>query len=155
MTPDKKYMSEVNLKNDSDFSFTPPSFDWSLFRVNPPYKNYNNSLNLYPDQTQDSELYCYYNILGNCDQKNVSDFDNIQNRTPTPFDILRGLDLDLEETIESYKNSDDVDKIYSEIQLKNPGFHETFTKYGIPDPIYKILIKRLIKLTLLYNDKSR
>ncbi len=30
MKPDEKYMSEVKLKNNSDFTFTPPSFDRSL-----------------------------------------------------------------------------------------------------------------------------
>lgn len=154
MRPDEKYMSEVNLKKDSDFYFTPPSFDESIFRDNPNDQNDNNFVELYPDETEQSELYCYYNISKDCEKKNTKDSDKTKNRTPTPFDILRGLDLDFEETLEPYKNSDDVDEIYSEIELKNPGLYETFAKYGVPDPIYQVITKRLIKLTLLYHNKK-
>ena len=63
-------------------------------------------------------------------------------------------ELDLQENLNPYKNSDDVNKIYSEIELKNPGLYETFTKYGVPDQISQVITKRLIKLTLLYHDKK-
>ena len=156
MTPGEKYMSEVKFKNDSDFTFTPPSFDRSLSNDDTVNDNSNSFLDLYPDQTERSELYCYYSIFGNSDKKNSKDFDKTKNRlyAPTPFDILRGLDLDFEETLNSNKNESDVEKIYSEIELKNPGIHSTFSKYGIPDPICKVVTKRLIKLALLYNKKE-
>lgn len=155
MKPDEKYMSEVKLKNDSDFTFTPPSFDRSLSMDNIVDENDNNDfLDLYPDQTERSELYCYYSIFGDCDKKNSKNYDKNKNRIPTPFDILRGLDLDFQETLESSKDRNDVDKIYSEIELKNPGLYETFAKYGVPDPICKVITKRLIKLTLLYHNKE-
>ena len=51
-------------------------------------------------------------------------------------------------------NETNVDKIYSEIELKNPGIHSTFSKYGIPDPICKVITERLIKLALLYNKEE-
>lgn len=155
MKPDEKYMSEVKLKNNSDFTFTPPSFDRSLSMDNLVDENDNNDfLNLYPDQTERSELYCYYSIFGDCDKKNSKNYGKNNNRIPTPFDILRGLDLDFQETLESNKDRNDVDKIYSEIELKNPGLYETFAKYGVPDPICKVITKRLIKLTLLYHNKE-
>ena len=116
----------------------------------------NEFLDLYPDQTERSELYCYYSIFGDCDKKNSKDYDKNKNknRTPTPFDILRGLDLDFQETLESNKDTNAVDEIYSEIELKNPGIYESFVKYGVPDPICKVITKRLIKLTLLYHNKE-
>lgn len=155
MKPDEKYMSEVKLKNNSDFTFTPPSFDRSLSMDNLVDENDNNDfLNLYPDQTERSELYCYYSIFGDCDKKNSKNYGKNKNRIPTPFDILRGLDLDFQETLESNKDRNDVDKIYSEIELKNPGLYESFAKYGVPDPICKVITKRLIKLTLLYHNKE-
>lgn len=155
MKPDEKYMSEVKLKNNSDFTFTPPSFDRSLTMDNFVDENDNNDfLDLYPDQTERSELYCYYSIFGDCDKKNSKSYGKSKNRIPTPFDILRGLDLDFQETLESNKDRNDVDKIYSEIELKNPGLCETFAKYGVPDPICKVITKRLIKLTLLYHNKE-
>ena len=152
MKPDEKYMSEVNFKNNSDFYFNPPSFDRSIFRDNPNYENDNNFIDLYPDQTERSELYCYYNIFDNCEQKNTKNFDNTQNRCSESFDTLK--ELDLQENLNPYKTSDDVNKIYSEIELKNPGLYETFTKYGVPDQISQVITKRLIKLTLLYHDKK-
>lgn len=156
MRPDEKYMSEVKFKNDSDFTFTPPSFDRSLATDDPVNDDSNNFLDLYPDQTERSELYCYYSIFEDCDKKNSKEFDKSKNRlsSPTPFDILRGLDLDFEETLDSTNNETDIDKIYSEIELKNPGIYGTFSKYGIPDPICKVITKRLIKLALLYNSKE-
>lgn len=155
MKPDEKYMSEVKLKNNSDFTFTPPSFDRSLSMDNLVDENDNNDfLNLYPDQTERSELYCYYSIFGDCDKKKSKNYGKNKNRIPTPFDILRGLDLDFQETLESNKDRNDVDKIYSEIELKNPGLYESFAKYGVPDPICKVITKRLIKLTLLYHNKE-
>lgn len=154
MRPDEKYMSEVNLKENLNFPFTPPSFNRNFSRDNPTNESDNNFLNLYPDETENSELYCYYNAFNGCKKKDSDNSNNTKNRIPTPFDILRGLDLDFEETLDPYSNSNDVDKIYSEIELKNPGIYETFSKYGIPDPISQVITKRLIKLTLLYYQKE-
>ena len=68
MTPGEKYMSEVKFKNDSDFTFTPPSFDRSLSNDDTVNDNSNSFLDLYPDQTERSELTFYYSIFGNCDK---------------------------------------------------------------------------------------
>lgn len=73
MTIADKYMSEVNNRS---FKFIPPKFDKNLFRndeqnimggdINNQVDGNVNIENLYPDETKQEQLYCYYNSLGNC-----------------------------------------------------------------------------------------
>lgn len=155
MRPDEKYMSEVNIKNN--FQFTPPSFNRSLM-MDDEDKNdvaeQSESLDLYPDETSEDQLYCYYNSLENCSNelKKIP----TSKRNPETFDVLRGLDLDIDETSELYNNSpeNDIDKIYMNIINRNPGINESLSLYDVPSPIIKVITKRIIKLSLLYKDKE-
>ena len=155
MKPDEKYMSEVKYNNL--FKFTPPSFDRNLLIDD--YANDNDDdnefLNLYPNETTEDQLYCYYNSLGGCiNEKNTH---ISSNRTPETFEVLRGLDLDIDETTDLNNNytRNIVSKIYSDIINKNHGISDTFNLYGIPSPIQKVITKRLIKLSLLYNNNNK
>lgn len=146
MKPDEKYMSEV--KSEATFKFTPPSFDRSFLMEN---ENADNFLDLYPDETTTDQLYCYYNSLNGC--KNETPKSNNSNRLPETFEVLRGLDLDIDETTDlnnSYRQNR-INEIYSEIIDKNPGIEDALSLYGMPSPIRKVITKRLIKLSLLYN----
>lgn len=146
MKPDEKYMSEV--KSESTFKFTPPSFDRSFLIED---ENTDNFLDLYPDETTTDQLYCYYNSLNGC--KNESPKSSNSNRLPETFEVLRGLDLDIDETADlnnSYRQNR-INEIYSEIIDKDPGIEDALSLYGIPSPIRKVITKKLIKLTLLYN----
>ena len=146
MKPDEKYMSEV--KSESTFKFTPPSFDRSFLMED---ENADNFLDLYPDETTTDQLYCYYNSLNGC--KNEASKSNNSNRLPETFEVLRGLDLDIDETTDlnnSYRQNR-INEIYSEIIDKNPGIEDALSLYGMPSPIRKVITKRLIKLSLLYN----
>lgn len=155
MKPDEKYMSEVNIKNN--FKFIPPSFNRSLMMDDVEHDDIadeNESLDLYPDETSEDQLYCYYNSLENC----THELKKIQSprRNPETFDVLRGLDLDIDETSDLDNNytQNNINKIYMNIIDKNPGINETLSLYGVPSPIVKVITKRLIKLSLLYQDKK-
>ena len=75
---------------------------------------------------------------------------------PTTFDVLRSLDLDLDETedLERVHSDNDVNKIYSRIEKRNPGIFATLYSYRIPRPIVRVIVKRLIRLTLSYCDRE-
>lgn len=155
MKPDEKYMSEVKLR--SAFKFIPPSFNRSLSMdndINTDNDEENESLNLYPDETEEDQLYCYYNNLGGC--SNNQDKDKDFKRNPETFEVLRGLDLDIDETsdLDIDYNENKVNKVYTEIINKNPGINASLSLYGMPSPIIKVITKRLIKLSLLYNNNK-
>ena len=149
MKPDEKYMSEVNPK--ATFKFIPPSFNRNLLIDD---ENPNEFLELYPEETSEDQLYCYYNSLGGCSNEQNEMISS--KRGPETFEVLRGLDLDIDETSDLDNNyrHNKVNQIYSEIIDKNPGINDALSLYGIPSPIRKVITKRLIKLSLLYNNRE-
>lgn len=154
MNPAEKYMSQVS-QDDSDIRFVPPSFMESNIYDSFLSRSENRSLDLFPSETGLPEL-CYYSDNPN-DAFNRGDNYNIVNDTiPSTFDVLRNLDLDLNESedLERAKSENDVDKIYSKIERTHPGIFATFYSYRIPRPIVKVVVKRLIRLTLAYCDKD-
>lgn len=155
MKPDEKYMSEVKFKNT--LKFIPPSFNRSLYvddDINTNYDEESESVGLYPDETSEDQLYCYYNSLNGCINKQNKKED--LKRNPETFEVLRSLDLDIDEAsdLDSNYPDNDINKVYTEITKKNPGINYSLSLYGVPSPIIKVITKRLIKLSLLYNNKK-
>lgn len=156
MNPDKKYMSQVS-SSDNDIKFVPPAFmstniyEKASFGID----DNNRNLDLFPSETGMPEL-CYYSDNQNEGISSGLNFNNIaNNEIPTTFDALRGLDLDLnEEDLERNNSDNDVNKIYARIERRHPGIFATLYSYRIPRPIVRVIIKRLIKLTLAYCDKN-
>lgn len=158
MKPDQKYMSEVE-SNSSNYSFTPPSFNKNLFR-NSPDKNNSYFSELYPSETEESELYCYHNSLGNCYSQNLES--DIRNEAPTIIDALRNLNFDEDEILDlnqdensEMRQKNPIQKIFSQIQNNNPEIYRTLLAYNIPKPIAKTLMKKIIRLTLVYSKNWR
>lgn len=154
MKPDKKYMSEVKSKNTFTFNFVPPSFDRNLVMDDDINAQEDDSSILFPSETSEDQLYCYYNSLGGC--SNIKNILTSSRKMPETFDVLRGLDLDIDETCDLDNNDarNIVNEIYSDIIKKNPGINDTLTLYEIPSPIQMVITKRLIKLSLLYNKNE-
>ncbi|NFE75475.1 hypothetical protein FDC27_15280 [Clostridium botulinum] len=173
MKPDKKYMN-IECNNDFDYNFVPLQNNFN-FRCNQssltPFFKVNNSLfdnepdnnfnfgfrsnntssNLFPDETIESQLYCYVNQLDkNCYKNDTTKKDTSSELTPDK--VLRGFDLDLDENedLERVNSDNDVNRIYLKIEEKNPNLLSTFSRYGIPYPIARVMIKRIIKLSLQY-----
>ena len=156
MNPDQKYMSQVNSDNE-DIKFVPASFINKKFRDHVT-NNFNNNLqlDLFPSETGLPKL-CYYSSDSD-EYTNRNTNINIANDTiPTTFDALRGLDLDLNETedLERAHSDNDVNKIYLKIEKSHPGIFATLYSYRIPRPIVRVIIKRVIRLTLSYCDKEK
>lgn len=171
MKPDKKYMSMTDEENE----FEP-------FEVTNPYNNLNgwapiinidnintDSLNNYisskvpyslgsqinlSDENIDdnlrssSELYSYNNT-------SRTSYNYYNDDVPTPTDILREFDMDLDENelLDSYtvyRKDCNPEQIFQKIRVNNPLILRTMDSYKIPFPIAKTLIKRIITLTNNY-----
>ncbi|WP_297992810.1 hypothetical protein [uncultured Clostridium sp.] len=97
----------------------------------------------YKSEVDDSILYSYNEPKVN--ERYIDDSVNI-------LDILRNFDISLDfSSSESRKNNcseDEVNKILSLIEKDNPGILATMKAYRIPYPITKLLIKKIIKISL-------
>ena len=97
----------------------------------------------YPSEIDDSFLYSYNEPKVN--ERYIDDSINI-------LDILRNFDMSLDfSSSESRKNNcteDEVNKIFALIEKDNPGILATMKAYRVPYPITKLLIKKIIKISL-------
>ena len=153
MKPDEKYMSQVNLNNE-EIKFVPPSFIFDNFRDD---VTNNMNLDLFPSETGLPELCYYSNESENSMNRNsYTNINTAKDTIPTTFDVLRSLDLELDEKedLERGHYDNNVNKIYSRIERGNPGIFATLYSYRIPRPIARVIVKRLIRLTLSYCDKK-
>lgn len=106
--------------------------------------NNNNNINLeYPSEQDDNFLYSYNEAKVN--ERYFDDSVNI-------LDILRNFDISVDfSSSESRKNNcteDEVDEVFALIEKDNPGILATMKTYRIPYPITKLLIKKIIQLSL-------
>lgn len=150
MNPDKKYMSQVS-SDDSEIRFVPPAFIYDKSLSN----DYNKSLDLFSSRYGLPEL-CTYSDDPEDSLKKDFGINVAENSVPTTFDILRNIDLDLDESedLERVNSENEINKIYLKIEQKHPGIFATLYAYRIPRPIARVIIKRLIRLTLSYcNNK--
>ena len=82
---------------------------------------------------------------------------NINNNTTTnanvknPAELLRSLNLDVD-LIRCCKD-DDINKLYKEIENDCPGILSLLEAYNIPSPIAKLIVRRIIKITMRYCKK--
>lgn len=97
----------------------------------------------YPTEPADNFLHSYNEPQVN--QRYLDDSVNV-------LDILRNFDISLDFSIsESRKNNcseEEVDKLFSLIEKDNPGILATMKAYRIPYPIAKLLIKKIIQVSL-------
>ena len=97
----------------------------------------------YPSELDDSFLYSYNEEKVN--ERYIDDSVNI-------LEVLRNFDISLDfSSSESRKNNsteDEVNEIFSLIEKDNPGILATMKAYRIPYPITKLLIKKIIKISL-------
>ena len=97
----------------------------------------------YPDEVNSDDLYSYNEARFNEDY-----LTNYVNH----LDILKNFDL-TPDTSEYRQNvdSETIDKVFDSIEKNNPGIFATLKTYRIPYPIAKLLVKKIISLTLKYN----
>lgn len=154
MNPDKKYMSQSSLEDD-DIKFVPPAFIYKNIYEKSYFGESDRSLDLFPSKTGFPEL-CHYSENQNDSLTSEFGVNIADNSIPTTFDVLRNLDLELNETedLERSNCDNDVNKIYLQIEQKHPGIFATLYSYRIPRPIVRVIIKRLIGVTLSYCGKK-
>lgn len=154
MTVADKYMSEGN---GSSFKFIPPKFDKNLFR-NGSFLRQEDVLNLFPSETIEEQMYCYYNQLTECknEKNNMERCDKneyeegITVKIPTPSEILRMYNFEEENDME--RNSE-VNQIYESISKNNYNIIDSLTEYKIPVPIAKLITKNIVRLSVKYSEE--
>lgn len=143
LMPYPKNISDLNNSN-SIYNNTNTKIDTSK------EQNYNNkSFELeYPDELNTDLLHSY-----NEQAIKSRQLDNYVNAV----DILRNFDLSLNYSIDEYRKNNctenEVNDIFTKIENNHSGILSTMKAYRIPYPIAKILIKKIIKISLDNCDK--
>ena len=178
MSPDKKYMPTFRKSDDGDIKFQPfnsnidgnsPFIGWIpiLFynssTMNFPNANMGNNtltnmvspmpLNNFPMPNNNNSITNNIADLYSYNKKNKKNNDNSmmsRNSSFIPSDLLRDFDLDLDEDTDLARNccNSDIDKIYNYIEENNSGTISLLQAYDIPLPIIKLIIKRVIKISI-------
>ena len=161
-------MNTMNSQNQG--TATNPSYDnnsgYTPNLINNPNSPQNKDLSIqYPDDTSSDTLYSYNNA--NVNTTNTSNTtpntstNNINNNNTTnanvknPAELLRSLNLDVDEDIDLIRccKDDDINKLYKEIENDCPGILSLLEAYNIPSPIAKLIVRRIIKITMRYCKK--
>ena len=138
-------ISMPDLKNSLAMPVIPYPNNVPNLENTTPIKN-TEEINLeYPSEDNSDDLFSYNESRSSKDL-----FDEAIN----PLDILRNFDLTPE--FNEYRSSDgakDIEDIYAKIMEKNPGVLATLKAYRIPYPLAKLIIKKIISLTLKYEQR--
>ena len=140
IAPLTPYPKNIPTINDDNTPYTPKTK-----QPNNNVQNQNNNSNdlEYPSESDDDFLHSY-----NEPSLNQRYLDNPINAV----DILRNFDLSLDYiSTDSRKNNcteEDVNKIFDIIENDHSGILATMKAYRVPYPIAKLLIKKIIKISL-------
>lgn len=140
--------------------------------TNSSMQNNNFNPNEFPDETSENMLYSYNNPDNNQTNPNstnntVSSTNSTQKREVLQstyeasenynkmLEILKEFNVDLDEDTDLSRTlNDDIDKIYKEFESENPGTFSLLKTYNVPYPIVKMIIKRIIKISLKNCNKE-
>lgn len=129
-----------NMPNNTQLNYPSDSIEDELYSYNKAPINTNTPSNTMPNTMPNSNVENNSNVIPN----------NNLSVVPTPSEVLRIFDLDLDEDMDLDRNHSDkkINKIYKHIKEECPGIIKVLCEYNLPEPIYKLLIKRVIKLSL-------
>ncbi|MDQ0149685.1 hypothetical protein ACFO6R_15770 [Eubacterium multiforme] len=177
MKPDKKYMSIIDEENAFEtFSVESPfknlNSGWNPI-LNIDNSNFNNSrssASFIPlnSPLEENEVDLRKQVINDVLEKSTElySYNKVSNEDleynynlPTPTDILRDFDMDLNEdellgNLERYPYKCNSEEIFQKIRRNNPMILKTLESYRIPFPIAKTLIKRIITLTNNYCNRE-
>ena len=150
INPNNNYNNNYTNPNNNNYNnnYTNPNNYTTPDNYNNNYMNSNNNnnsnINLeHPSEIDENLLYSYNEPKVN--ERYLDDSVNV-------LDILKNFDISLDfSSSESRKNScteDEVNEVFSLIEKENPGILATMKAYRIPYPIAKLLIKKIIKISL-------
>ena len=169
-----------NMTNANNNPFPAPNFS-NLYNPNmnnnmPSLGNMNSNMssnnpNIFPSDENIDNLYSYnksnsssYNPgsmssssnMGSSNNPGSMNSPNI-NRSENISDVLRNYTADLDEDVDLCRHCLDkrIDKVYKKIQEKDPEIISMLVEnYNIPCPIAKIIVRKIIKLSLQYCKKA-
>ena len=106
----------------------------------------------FPSYNSSDTLYSY-NDSNNSNSNNYRS--NFNSYMTQPDELLRNLNLDLDEDVDLTRccKDTDVSRLYKEIEDDCQGILSLLEAYNIPTPIAKLIMKRIIKITLRYCKK--
>ena len=136
-------INSTTNSNDYNNNYTNPN---NNYNNNDNYMNSNNYNNInleYPSEQDDNFLHSYNEAKVN---------ERYSDDSVSILDILRNFDISVDfSSTESRKNNcteDEVDELFALIEKDNPGILATMKTYRIPYPISKLLIKKIIQISL-------
>ena len=135
IAPDNTNMDLNNNDDDILYSYNKDSS-----------KQNNNS----SSSSMDSMNIGYYN-------NNTPFYSNTLNNPPRILDCLKDFDLNIDRDIDALRNDSDdyIEEIFNNIEQNNPKTFNLLKAYNVPYPIQKLLIKRIISLTIDYNSNNK
>ncbi len=148
-TSNPNMMNNDNAINNMNWMNNPNPIDNSNIINNPKAVNYPNTMNN-PNGTNNSNAINSQDGIQNMNTKPMTNKrDDIEE--PIHMELLRNLSFG-DYLTKSYRgeensNLDKVDMIYGSVKNDN-SIMETFKAYNIPKPIYQLITKKIIKLTL-------
>lgn len=177
MKPDKKYMSIIDEENNFEtfnvaYPFNNlnsgwnPTLNFDNFNLNNS-RNSDSFINL-SSTIKENEIDLRKQVINDVLEKStelysynkgaIEDLD-YNYSVPTPTDVLRDFDMDLNEdellgNLERYPYKCNPEAIFQKIRRNNPMILKTLESYRIPFPIAKTLIKRIIVLTNNYCNRE-
>lgn len=112
----------------------------------------------FPSYNISDILHSYNNpISSNATNKNMINATQPAPKSSTrnPDELLRDLNLNVDEDIDLIRccKDDNMTKLYKEIENDCPGILSLLEAYNIPSPIAKLIVRRIIKITMRYCKK--
>ncbi len=138
---------DSNTSLNGNINSTTNSNDYNNnYNNNENYMNSNNYNNInleYPSEQDDNFLHSYNETKVN--ERYSDDSVNI-------LDILRNFDISVDFSSDEFRKNncteDEVDELFAVIEKDSPGILATMKTYRIPYPIAKLLIKKIIQISL-------
>ncbi|MDO5780717.1 MAG: hypothetical protein Q4Q02_09375 [Clostridium sp.] len=136
-------INSTTNSNDYNNNYTNPNNNYNNTDNYMNSNNYNNINLEYPSEQDDNFLHSYNEAKVN---------ERYSDDSVSILDILRNFDISVDfSSTESRKNNcteDEVDELFALIEKDNPGILATMKTYRIPYPIAKLLIKKIIQISL-------
>lgn len=161
--------TNINMPTTPNMSTTPNMPTTPNMQLNQSSQN-SLSDNQFPSNTDTDILYSYNKKSADTSDIISSPSKSITaNKPRSSFDFdlnlieaLRNFDLDLEEDIDLVRNTSQnrdadnnkIEAIFKDIEKNYPGTFSLLQAYNVPYPIVKLMIRRVIKLTLSYCSKK-
>jgi hypothetical protein len=122
------------------FSDIPAQFSENLYLGN---MNNRSALGDTFNKVKLSSTYWFNSLFNNSTEIN-------RGYVPVPLHLFEDLDKDFDDKLEGEK----INEILNQIELNNDSIIKSLAAYKIPAPVYKLIIKKIIYLSLQYSSNE-